>query len=227
MNDFPFFPASETVTVAQGCQAEPQEMPPEALFKTSTCYAGIGSRNTPRPILILMGEIAQMLADYGLTLRSGGAPGADTAFENGCDRRGRKKEIFLPWKGFNNHPSPFFDPPKDAHILASFCHPNWKACQSAARHLHARNCQQVMGLNLDDPVDFVLLWAPEESGQVKGGTATAVNLARRMKIPTFNLWDESTHAQWKEVIATHQRSQHLLWRRVLSWLGKGESGDHD
>ncbi len=224
MNDDPFIPTSETVTVAQGCQ---EEMPLEALFRISTCYAGIGSRNTPRPVLILMGEIAMMLADYGLILRSGGAPGADTAFENGCDRRGRKKEIFLPWKRFNNHPSPFFDPPEDARILASFCHPNWTACGSTARKLHARNCQQVVGLHLNDPVDFVLLWAPEESGRVKGGTATAVNLARRMKIPTFNLWDESTYERWKEMIATHQRRQELLWRRILSWLGNREGEDHD
>jgi hypothetical protein len=223
MND-DFFPTSETVTIARGYQ---EEKPFEALFRISTCYAGIGSRNTPRSVLILMGKIARMLADYGLILRSGGAPGADTAFEKGCDRRGGKKEIFLPWKGFNNHPSPFFDPPEDARILASLCHPNWTACKSAARKLHARNCQEVVGLHLDDPVGFVLFWAREESGRVKGGTATAVNLARRMRIPTFNLRDESTHEQWKEVIANHQKRQDLFWRRILLWLGNSSVIEND
>ena len=76
MNDNPIIPASEAATVAQGHQ---EEVPLEALFRISTRYAGIGSRSTPRPVLLFMGEIAGMLADYGLTLRSGGAPGADTA----------------------------------------------------------------------------------------------------------------------------------------------------
>ncbi len=122
-------------------------------------------------------------------MRSGGAPGADAAFERGCDRVGGKKEIFLPWNGFNGNASPYCDPPEQAEILASFCHPNWRACSPAARKLHARNCQQIYGLNLDSPVHFVLFWAPEKIGKVKGGTATAVNLAREMNIPTYNLWN--------------------------------------
>lgn len=166
------------------------------LLKNSTCYAGIGSRAAPDPILAIIAGIAAKLA-YGFTLRSGGAPGADTAFESGCDRENGKKEIFLPCKGFNGNQSPFFAPPEQAEVLAAFCHPNWRACSKFARKLHARNCQQIYGVNLDSPVDFVLFWAPEENGKVKGGTATAVTLAREMKIPTFNLWDDSTREWWK------------------------------
>lgn len=170
-------------------------------LKNSTCYAGIGSRAAPDPVLALIERIAAKLA-YGLTLRSGGARGADTAFEVGCDRENGKKEIFLPWEGFNGHPSLFFDPPEQAEVLAAFCHPNWRACREPARKLHARNCQQVYGLNLDDPVDFVLFWAPEENGKVEGGTATAVTLAREMKIPTFNLLDDSTRQWWSWASST-------------------------
>ncbi len=160
-----------------------------ALFAKATCYAGIGSRSAPQAILTLIEHAAANLASLGLILRSGGAPGADTAFETGCDRVNGRKEIFLPWKGFNGHPSPYFSPPEQAEAIASLFHPNWKACSPAARKFHARNCQQIYGLNLDNRVDFVLFWAPEEEGKVKGGTATAVALARKMKIPTYNLWN--------------------------------------
>ena len=58
-------------------------------------YAGIGSRETPEGVLLKMEKIAFYLAHrYDATLRSGGAIGADIAFEAGCDSANGKKEIF-------------------------------------------------------------------------------------------------------------------------------------
>lgn len=51
-------------------------------------YTGIGSRETPQEIQNLMFKIAQKL-DSKYILRSGGADGADLAFEKGSS----KKEI--------------------------------------------------------------------------------------------------------------------------------------
>ena len=48
-------------------------------------YAGIGSRETPGLMLGAFARIGEFLAKKGYTLRSGGADGADTAFEVGCD----------------------------------------------------------------------------------------------------------------------------------------------
>lgn len=62
-------------------------------------YTGIGSRSTPQNILRLFESLAVTLADEKNVLRSGGAEGADTAFEFGafsCDA-----EIYLPGKSFN------------------------------------------------------------------------------------------------------------------------------
>ncbi|HWL53226.1 MAG TPA: hypothetical protein VNQ90_12380 [Chthoniobacteraceae bacterium] len=175
------------------------------LVSASTKYAGIGSRQAPPAVLALIVEIAKNLAFRGLTLRSGGAPGADTAFETGCDQGRGEKEIFLPWKAFNNHASPFDPPPEQAEWIAALCHPNWRNCNAAARKLHARNCQQVYGVNLDDPVHFVLFWAPEKDHSVQGGTATAVTLARRMNIPTFNLWQPDTLKAWSTLVRIEKR----------------------
>lgn len=58
-------------------------------------YAGVGSRETPQDVLKIMWKIGRYLALNGYTLRSGGgAKGADTAFENGCDSVRGSKEIF-------------------------------------------------------------------------------------------------------------------------------------
>ena len=71
-------------------------------------YAGIGSRNTPNEILSLLTSLAEQLALKGYILRSGGAKGADSAFEKGCDKVHGNKEIFLPWKNFENNTSSLF-----------------------------------------------------------------------------------------------------------------------
>jgi len=190
----------------------------EPLIKASHLYAGIGSRATPPAILLLMAKIASVLADDGLILRSGASPGADSAFERGCDWNRGAKEIFLPWKGFNKHPSSLFTPSEEAVALAARLHPNWKLCGFGARKLHARNCQQICGEALDAPVRFVLFWAPEHHGCVEGGTATAVSLARERKIPTFNLRDDASRALWQEFLARHEEKRLRFWQKTLRSL---------
>lgn len=166
----------------------------------SRLYAGIGSRATPPTELALITDLAAWLAQCGQTLRSGGAPGADSAFESGCDLAGGQKQIFLPWRGFNRHPSPLHSPPPEAYTLAERLHPRWDRCKPTFRNFHARNCQQVLGQDLDDPVDYVFFWAPEEAGRVIGGTATAVRLAQELNILTFNLWRPHIRAYWARLI---------------------------
>ena len=75
-------------------------------------YTGIGSRETPLEYIQLFIRIAEYLASVGYTLRSGGANGADLAFEIGCDNKQGKKEIYIPWYSFNNSDSMLFHTPK-------------------------------------------------------------------------------------------------------------------
>ena len=67
-------------------------------------YAGIGSRKTPQEIQDFMTEFGRQSARKGWLLRSGHAPGADQAFERGCVEEKGRKEIFLPWEGFEGAP---------------------------------------------------------------------------------------------------------------------------
>jgi predicted Rossmann fold nucleotide-binding protein DprA/Smf involved in DNA uptake len=57
------------------------------MMKMNPKYAGIGSRSTPPETLPLIESIAARLAEKGWVLRSGGADGADSAFEKGCDQK--------------------------------------------------------------------------------------------------------------------------------------------
>jgi hypothetical protein len=148
-------------------------------------YAGIGSRSTPLLVLQQIESIAERLAKIGWLLRSGGASGADDFFERGCDKVKGQKEIWLPWSGFNKSTSGHSSPSEDAIKMASEIHPNWDALSQGAQKLHARNCHQVLGWGLDDPVDVVICWT--EGGRAIGGTRTALMIAKRHNIRVCNL----------------------------------------
>lgn len=156
-------------------------------------YAGIGSRQTPADVLGLMRLLGYLLAKRGWVLRSGGADGADSAFEAGCDEAGGAKEIYLPWKGFNGNKSPLFLPPERAFKLAEECHPAWGKLSQGARKLQARNSQQVLGTSLDWPAQCIICWTPDgvKSGEhcsaATGGTGQAIRLASREGIRVWNL----------------------------------------
>lgn len=153
------------------------------------CYAGIGSRQTPAVTLSLMERIAKKLAKRGLTLRSGGANGADTAFERGA----AVKEIYLPWPGFNGNKSVLNQPSEAAMRMAATLHPAWNRLEDPAKKMMARNCHQVLGANLDVPADFVICWTADaaqtdsDRSSATGGTGQAISLADRYAIPVFNL----------------------------------------
>lgn len=150
----------------------------------SLAYAGIGSRETPPDVLETMQKIAGYLAREGYTLRSGAAPGADSAFERGALAAGGKTEIWVPWEGFNKHPSSL-TPTPEAFALAEKHHPAWSACKQGARALHARNGHQVLGASLNDPVAFIVCWTKGGSGA--GGTGQALRIARASGIEIYDL----------------------------------------
>lgn len=153
------------------------------------CYAGIGSRNTPQDVQKIMTKLARRLDELGFVLRSGGADGADSAFEEGT----KNKQVFLPWEGFNSRDSEFTSPSSEAIRVAEIVHDGWQYLKPGAQKLMARNSHQILGMDMRSPADFVVCWTPdgaEKSGQRgrgTGGTGQAIDLADRFGIPVFNL----------------------------------------
>ena len=153
-------------------------------------YTGIGSRQTPISVLQMMHSLATDSVGGGFVLRSGGAPGADTAFEQGCDAAHGSKEIYLPFDNFNGHRKSFVSINARALEIAAFHHPNWPACSPIARKMHARNAFQILGADLDTPSKFVICWTV--NGQPIGGTGQALRMAAYYKIPVVNLFGLTT-----------------------------------
>lgn len=151
-------------------------------------YTGVGSRETPKTVQAAMTRIATRLQSEGYVLRSGAAEGADSAFEQGA---GDSKIIYLPWRRFRDHPSPYHSVSEKAMEIASRYHPAWQLCNRYARLCHGRNVYQVLGLELDRKSAFVICWT--RGGKATGGTATAIRIAEAHAIPVYNLhaWGEA------------------------------------
>lgn len=147
-------------------------------------YTGIGSRETPSEILKYFIRLGKYFAKQGLVLRSGGAKGADKAFEVGCDSVAGKKEIYLPWKGFEGSNSQFVVNNSKAFEIAEKFHPNWQRLSIGAQKLQARNTHQVLGWDLKTPTDFIICWTKNGSGE--GGTGQALRIANTYNIPIFD-----------------------------------------
>ena len=171
-------------------------------------FTGIGSRSTPISVVNAMSDISMELYFHGYILRSGGANGADTAFEAGVIEALNRlhvppsetqhflnidTEIFLPWKGFNGNSSKLFQISDDALSLASTIHPVWNSLKEPVKRLHARNCYQVLGADLQTPSEFLICWTQDGAmskytvDSNTGGTGTAIVLASNNNIPVFNL----------------------------------------
>lgn len=155
-------------------------------------YTGIGARKTPKYVLDYMYSVGKRMAEIGWILRSGAADGADAAFEAGCDAGGGEKEIYLPWKRFNNHSSSFHTISDEASKIAyeALGDNHWNRLSSGAQKLHSRNVYQVLGWDLKTPSKFILYWAPVKDGIIQGGTATAIKVAHLINtdIRCFNLF---------------------------------------
>lgn len=160
-------------------------------------YAGIGSRETPAHICHLMTKMSEILRKRNWTLYSGGAAGADQAFEDGA---GDNKWIFLPWDGFNGKrvDNTWYFVPEYARDTAwSYVekfHPKPSALTEKGRLFMIRNTYQVLGPTLDKPVDVVLCWTKD--GKDVGGTSQAIRIARDYKIPVINFYDKLQVKNW-------------------------------
>ncbi|MBS1722429.1 MAG: PD-(D/E)XK nuclease family protein [Armatimonadetes bacterium] len=188
-------------------------------------YTGVGSRETPAEVIALMEALAQHLANEGYELRSGGADGADAAFERGCVAAGGKKTIFLPAPGWNRrllHPDYVVPPFSPASLIASRFHPGWSYLSTFVKKLHARNVNQVLGEYLHSPTDFVVCWTPdgaittEETSARTGGTGQAIRIASAYGIPIYNLQREDHLQLVKEWVAGTKKSTDTMRTFKLS-----------
>ncbi len=182
--------------------AEPQSRP------RPVAYAGVGARATPAEVLAGMSDVARALGDAGFALSTGGADGADLAFETGALRTDAPVTVHTPWPGYNGY-RPGRDPESGIDVihpepsdtvggmsflhLARSHHPAWHRCRRGARALFVRNVSILAGALDNDgavlPVRAAIAWTPNGSalGREAGGTGHTLRVAAELGIPVVNL----------------------------------------
>lgn len=179
----------------------------EALMKSELVITGIGSRETPEEEMGLLTKVGAAVEARNGRGRTGGAGGADLAFERGF-KDPRNVDVIVPWKGFlpkgwtqrdvNNFlgrdriesgpGAPVmlsWDKAREAENMAEKYHPAWDKCSRGARALHSRNMPQVLGLQLNKPTDAIVCWTVD--GKATGGTGQALRIGADLNIPIGNL----------------------------------------
>lgn len=151
----------------------------------SIVYTGIGAREAPAAIIAIVEKIGAFMATKGYVLRSGGAEGCSVAFERGCDSAAGKKEIYLPWRGFNGNNSPLYAVSERALSIASAFNPAWVTLGDSAKKCAARYAHVIMGQDLKKPSAFVICYTG--GGKQKGGTGQALKIAQKYKVPVFDI----------------------------------------
>ena len=170
-------------------------------------YTGVGSRETPKEICDLITRVAAKLSSLGWVVRTGGAQGADEAFLAGCNGR---TENFIPWKGFGQYGGQIPNLDANWQHLQQIPDLNPMIYRRETRSLdkykgfwklQARNVSQVLGLNLDSPSKFCILYAPVTSTGVTGGTNTAYQVAMANGVECFNLCDPAVVARFEKFVS--------------------------
>ena len=182
--------------------------PPAADPRPPFAYAGIGSRGTPDAVLAAVADLAETLGQLGCVLSTGGAAGADRAFETGALRTDAPVTVHAPWPGYNGY-EPGREPESDIDVrvpratdavrsepyadLARRHHPPWERCGRGTRALFVRNVAILAGALGDDgaalPVLAVVAYTPNglPTGRDAGGTGHGLRIAAELGIPAVNV----------------------------------------
>ncbi len=147
-------------------------------------YTGVGSRETPTYVKTLMTGVARMLEGKGYTLRSGGAKGADYAFEIGTSTPDIYS-VSKKHKPVSGKPSIIPDLEKYRELAKKCCLHYNNIHSQYAKDLHTRNICQVIGHH-EGIVRSDFLLAYTLNGDYVGGTTTAIRCAERFDVPVFN-----------------------------------------
>lgn len=201
----------------------------------------IGSRETPIRAQNLITWFSSVVEQYQGIVRSGGAPGADSACERGITNP-YAKQIFLPFSNFNGVKSGVGVYSLDqlhskhqqaAEDIASRFHPNWAAVlrNNVAVKLMTRNVFQILGPELNEPSDVVVMWAKGSRSHVAkkdtqnrifdvpGGTGLAVRLAHHLEIPILHV-DLPEH---QKILQAYSDGNETLFRYLLHQEGQWAS----
>lgn len=200
----------------------------------------VGSREVPEDELELLIRLGRTFTDLGYEDSSGDAFGADRAGWVGARQSDRydpqAARIYLVDSNRNRMRAREYE-----FKIAQDYAENWITAEAIAlkargswngidgpnnqfkRDLHIRNVFQILGHTLIDPVKALVYYAPvvgrPEREQVKGGTNTALQIAKTVNIPKrYNLATKEGYDWANEFLKQYESDkeyEEIDWREIL------------
>ena len=163
----------------------------------------IGSRKAPYHVLKLINAIGWLYSKDGYMLRSGDAIGVDK--EGAIGFQDNMKELYISsdketspshisWHNLSDQAKI-----KSVYHASSVCDDFWER-HISHQLLFARNSCQILGRELDDPVDKVIFYAKQNGNIISGGTRIAVYIARKYGIECENIYHNDIFNKYRYLL---------------------------
>lgn len=168
----------------------------------SFTWAGIGARKPLTEDVPKLNYLIDRIVPWinstwpGTVMTSGAAEHCDELFEKAAIAAGIECLIFLPWKNFRQHNSPYWLKKKHVEMSEAIsidAHPAWRKLEPKFKLLMMRNAFQVLGKDLKSPVKFVLCYTADgcqthaKRTRQTGGTGQAITIADFHNVPVINM----------------------------------------
>jgi hypothetical protein len=194
-------------------------------FNIEGPWAGIGSREAPMSVQVLMARYGRTAYDLMMgPLHSGDAIASDFAFWVGARLSGNfdklKAKIFLSRNGYQGR---WHDTELGFYNAKSFDRALWDRANKMAEEarkgfwglggggidLVSRNPFQLLDFDLEHPVSKCLYWGiPQgKTEKVRGGTNVGLQIAIRFDIPRMNLYYEENQRLLEEWLAQKETTE--------------------
>ena len=169
----------------------PTPKPPVENPEPYLAYAVVSNKDIPPEAIQVYERIAKRLNDMGYTVRTGTLEG----LESKAEMLPVRKELLLPWKGFNEKESQFTSStPLIKGIAKKYMKAgNWDELKPAMQGFLQKNARLVTGHYGNSPAKFVICWSQDQAesqNQVTfntGNIAHALTIAAAWHVPVFNL----------------------------------------
>lgn len=156
-------------------------------------YAAISNENAPANVIEQFKSIAIDMENRGYTMRTSGNKGVEEIIEVVA----QNKEIYIPWKKFNDRESQYCKVDKSAIDLVGTLHPSFQDLKDSVKAIIGRYAHVILGKDLKSPVRCVVCWTEDGVESAKDKTAktgycgTPIQIASNARIPVFNLKNDN------------------------------------
>lgn len=181
---------------------KPEETDPNQYI----AYAVAANKNTPPEIIQQFVELAKWLEAKGFTVRvDGDKDGVSQAVEDATNR----KEVILPWKGFNNKESEFCWSNEASQHIAKKHSPVYDSIPDGVKKFLHRNARLIMGDKMRSPVSFLITWSDDGCETLQEKTSRTGFVSHQISItlgavrPVFNLKKPDAVQRLKQYVESH------------------------